>query len=347
MAVIQYTALVNQIRGKVNGSVLNKARTVNTVQKKQQQSKGNKGFQYETRQDFSQGQRTWKELTPTQQESWALASQNNPSRDRFGNQVVISGYNQFIKAWMLARYANTYIDKNGYPAPAPANTLTVESIYNQEFWVNENGGVSVNFYMEDYSVETFADFGIIWDISLPLSAGVTTYHGRWVNVYGYNLDGSQNTNRPVDLGRAYPLPVPGQRVLWRGRIVHFQTGAVVATAFGELSDWVLRPSITSFTATPTTGIAPYRLSVQLENKLSLDNLHFALKVFAFYQTEACPVASAISIRVSSIENYLLLYGAYDLPDNVPSNNCLGIKAQIVRLLDNSVVQESVVYISNL
>lgn len=347
MAVIQYTALVNQIRGKVNGSVLNKARTVNTVQKKQQQSKGNKGFQYETRQDFSQGQRTWKELTSVQQESWALASQNNPSRDRFGNQVVISGYNQFIKAWMLARYANTYIDKNGYPAPAPANTLTVESVYNQEFWVNENGGVSVNFYMEDYSVETFADFGIIWDISLPLSAGVTTYHGRWVNVYGYDLDGSQTTNRPIDLGRAYPLPVAGQRVLWRGRIVHFQTGAIVATAFGELSDWILRPSITSFTVVPTTGTAPYRLAIQFENKLSLDNLQFAFRVFASFQTGACPTASAMDIRFSIAESSLLLYGAYDIPSNVPDGDCYGFKAQIIRLFDDSVVQESVVYISNL
>lgn len=49
MAIIQYTAVVNQIRGKLNGSVFNKTKTGYTLQRKQQQSKGDRGFQSEIR----------------------------------------------------------------------------------------------------------------------------------------------------------------------------------------------------------------------------------------------------------------------------------------------------------
>lgn len=347
MAVIQYTGLVNQIRGKVNGSVLNKSRTVNTVQKKQQPPKGNRGFQQESRQDFSIGQRTWKELTPVEQTSWQQAADNNPSRDRFGNQVILSGYNQWLKAYMLGRYANWIISRSAYTAPAPAGDMDIYAIYNQEFFVNDEGGVSVNAYIEDYFYTDTPDYGITFDISLPVSAGVTSYHGRWVSVYGEAAPVGWNSNRPVNLGRYYPLPIAGQRVLWRARLIHFQTGAVVATQFGNLEDWVVRPVIESFVMNPSSGVPPYISEITFSNFDSIDGVAYTVKVFYHQSVGLCPTSDIISTETAAWADQILMYKNFGVAEGVPTGSCLGIKVQLIRLHDNAVVQESIAYVSNL
>lgn len=347
MAVIQYTGLVNQIRGKVNGSVLNKSRTVNTVQKKQQPPKGNRGFQQESRQDFSIGQRTWKELTPVEQTSWQQAADNNPSRDRFGNQVILSGYNQWLKAYMLGRYANWIISRSAYTAPAPAGDMDIYAIYNQEFFINDEGGVSVNAHIEDYFYTDTPDYGITFDISLPVSAGVTSYHGRWVSVYGEAAPVGWNSNRPVNLGRYYPLPIAGQRVLWRARLIHFQTGAVVATQFGNLEDWVIRPTIESFTVNPSSGSQPYVLTAVFGNKESFDNVNYSLEARSAQGTGVCPLSSGVYPNFPAVATAFLANDFYVDVNNVPGGTCRMYQLVVIRLADGKVMQKETIYISNL
>lgn len=347
MAVIQYTALVNQVRGKLNGSVMNKSRTINTVQKKQQQPKGQRGFQPEIRQSFSYYQRVWKELTPVQQTSWQTAASFNPARDRFGNQVILSGYNQFIKAGVLSFYAGTPFSFNAYPAAAPTKAFEISDLLTPAFFYSESGGVGFSVYVNDYSIDPGAGYGFIFDISLPISGGVTSYHGRWVNVAGSVANDDIITNISQDLGTYYPMPAVGQRVLWRARLVHIQTGATVVEQQGTFTDIVFQPVIESFTVEPTSGTAPYTLSAVFSNKDYLNDVDYSLKSFVFTSLGICPVASGIVNNYQPIAVSILAIGYWVESDTVSVGDCRGYKLQIVREADGRVMQQSVVYVSNL
>ncbi len=347
MAVIQYTALVNQIRGKLNGSVMNKARTINTVQKKQQQPKGQRGYQSEIRQDFSYAQRLWKELTPTQQTSWQTAANFNPARDRFGNQVILSGYNQFIKARVFSSYAFTALSFNAYPGAAPTKVFEISSILYPTFSLSPSGGVEFSALINDYTLGEETGYGFIFDISLPISRGVTSYHGRWCNVTGSPANTGIVTNLAQDMGTYYPMPAAGQRVLWRARIVYIQTGSVVAEQQGTFDDWVSTPTIESFTVEPTSGAAPYVLSVSFSNKEFINDTDFSFKIYTGQSVGSCPTPLQIAAENVFIANQLLLNGYHVFSTTLDNGECFGCKAQIVRLSDDTVLQESVVYISNL
>lgn len=227
MAVVQYSAVVTQLRGKLGGSVFNKSKNAYTLQKKQQQPKGARGYQAEVRNFFSKFQRSWKALTNAQRVNWQTCANNNPTRDRFGNQTILSGYNQFVKASMLAEYAGAPALTNPFTGTAPANLLTGVSIADQEFTQSTVGNVTFKCFLE-YGAQAYGSpFYLIVDISLPVSAGVMSYHGRWSNVDGAVTAEPSQIDISTNLGDRYPLPVAGNKVFMRVRMVHVTSGTIV------------------------------------------------------------------------------------------------------------------------
>lgn len=232
MAVVQYSAIVNQMRGKLGGSVFNKSKNANTVQRKQQQPQGARGYQSEVRNFFSKFQRTWKSLTNAQRTNWQTTAVNNPTRDRFGNLTTLSGYNQFIKASMLAEYANATPPISPFTGAAPANLLSSATIVDDSFTQNSSGAVLFSGAVE-YGAQTYGTpFYIIIDISMPVSAGVMSYHGRWVNVHGTVTASGGYSPFATNLGIHYPLPVAGDKVFERIRMVHTTSGTVTQEIIG-------------------------------------------------------------------------------------------------------------------
>lgn len=227
MAIIQYTAIVNQIRGKLNGSVFNKAKTVNTLQRKQQQPKGNRGFQSEIRSIFARFQRDWKALSNVSKQSWSTCASNNPTRDRFGNLVALSGYNQFIKASIMNDYGGGAPLTTAYSSPAPSNHIITDVNQGLTFTATADG-VSVAYDLL-YNLEVYgSEWIVLFEISVPVSAGVTNYHGRWVSVYGQAVLAFSDVQGTVNLGVKYPMPQVGDRLYFRARLLHRTSGAVVS-----------------------------------------------------------------------------------------------------------------------
>ena len=103
MAVIQYSALVTQLRGKLGGSQFNKGHAGYSLQRKSTPTTRQSPAQMAQRQRLSIVQRAWKEETPERQLQAAQAAQSNPVSNRLGQQVVLSGYNHYVKmmAWRL------------------------------------------------------------------------------------------------------------------------------------------------------------------------------------------------------------------------------------------------------
>lgn len=233
MAVIQYTGIVNQVRGKLNGSVFSKSRNANTLQRKQMPPKGSRGFQSEIRNVFSNVQRQWKNVLPAGQVNWGIAAENNPSRDRFGNQTILSGYNQYIKANIFRWYALGFISDVVAITPAPAITITDFTIVTLDFTTLLTGEVSVDYEFSFSASGSLSAFGYIVDISLPVSRGVTQYYKRYSFVVGGELTGDILVSGTVSIGNRYPSPVATQRVIARVRGIFMSNGAVVQEEFTD------------------------------------------------------------------------------------------------------------------
>lgn len=227
MAIIQYTGIVNQLRGKLNGSVFNKTKTGYTLQRKQQQSKGSKGFQSEIRNIFSSVQRSWKSVSSVNQIGWQTTANNNPSRDRFGNLVALSGYNQFIKASVFASYLNTTLPGTPYAMPAPSASLGDTEVGSLAFDLSAPNPFLLEFLIALDVSDLSGDFGYLFDIALPVSDGVTVYHGRYVNVWGEVVTSNTSVVRTQNMGTRYPVPPATMEIFVRHRLVHIASGAVV------------------------------------------------------------------------------------------------------------------------
>lgn len=234
MAVVQYTAAVNQIRGKLNGSVFNRSRSAFTLQRKPMQSRGYRGYQPEARQTFSNVQRRWKLLNAGQHAAWALCATNNPAFDRFGDQVSLSGYNQFIKANILADYVDGAQISNPYTAAAPPNEVELLEIDNVVFSAAGNGTAQVAFTWRLSVDINSSDYAAILDVSLPIGTGVTAYYGRYTHVNSDRLNFNIVLSGTQNLGPTYPVPLAGQHVIFRTRIILVPAGAIVGTYYQDV-----------------------------------------------------------------------------------------------------------------
>ena len=229
MAIVQFTGIVNQIRGKLNGSVFNKARSVNTLQRKQQAPRRNVGNSSGPRNNFSQAQRSWKSLTISQRQQWATAAVNNPSRNRFGELVALSGYNQYIKSYIFALSVGINPVETPVTTPAPDPDIIISDWSQFDFSLAPSGRVEIEYNNILDSGWTGAGMYVIMDIGFPVSAGVTTYYGTYQFVAGEELDGVTFISGEQILSSRYPLPQSGQQVYRRTRVVYIPNGAVVYT----------------------------------------------------------------------------------------------------------------------
>lgn len=222
MAVIQYTGIVNQIRGKLNGSQFNKSRTIATLTRKSQQSKAVKGSQSQPRSDFAVVQREWKNVSASEKQQWQLQANSNPVRNRFGDLVTLSGYNMFIKANVNRVLVGEPVTLNAYPNPAPSAPFVISpsgrSLAFDGIWIDV--GVTVSGFTPD------EDFYFQAYVSLPLSDGVTTYYDRWTFA-----GSTAHDTGPIEMGKRaparYPRPSNGQPAIVAIEVLHVPSGIVV------------------------------------------------------------------------------------------------------------------------
>lgn len=231
MAVIQYTGAVNQIRGKLNGSTFNKARTSSTLQRKQQQPQGSRGLQSGVRNVFSFVQRTWSQLSPQVRLDWQTVADNNPDRDRFGDQVILSGYNKYLQSNIFAMVQGGNFVYAPDVSTAPPLTLFSETIDEVVWSTNPDGTTQLHVDYNASMVPMSPGCYCGLYVSLPVNAGVTVYHGRYQHVFGDQFDGEAGFDVGVNLGSHYPLPRSGQYVIWKSVYAWQGNGVVVSTNY--------------------------------------------------------------------------------------------------------------------
>lgn len=220
MAKIKYSALVSDMRNKLNGSVMSKNRYGSYVRNNVTPVNPQSLAQQQQRQIFGSLSQAWRGLTETQRESWISGSKNFPFNDIFGDQKFLSGQTLFIKL-------NANLEKIGEDrillAPKPSGGGDVSGVGSIEY-DHTTGGFAVR--NGDYVVP--AGHQIVTYITPPIPAGINFVKNR------FRLAGSGVTEEApgfiwlnLDSGdyiSKYGMPAPGSKVFCRVALVNTATG---------------------------------------------------------------------------------------------------------------------------
>ena len=97
MAKIKYSALVSDMRNKLNGSVASKNRYGSYLRNKVTPVNPQTTYQQAVRQMLGSLSSQYRGLTPAQRQSWINGSQNFPFTDIFGDVRHLSGQTLYVK----------------------------------------------------------------------------------------------------------------------------------------------------------------------------------------------------------------------------------------------------------
>lgn len=97
MAKIKYSALVQEMRNKLNGSVLSKNRYGNYVRNKTTPVNPQTAFQQNVRSMLSAVSQAWATITAGARQAFLNLAQNHPYTDIFGDQKYLDGKAMFSK----------------------------------------------------------------------------------------------------------------------------------------------------------------------------------------------------------------------------------------------------------
>lgn len=91
MASVKFSALVSEMRGKLNGSVFSKNRSGNYLRNKVTPVNPQSTDQQAVRSLLSAVSQSWRQLTQAQRDAWINASANFPYTDIYGDSKILSG----------------------------------------------------------------------------------------------------------------------------------------------------------------------------------------------------------------------------------------------------------------
>jgi len=97
MAKVLFTAIVAEMRNKLNGNVFSKNRGGNYLRNKVTPVNPNTTYQADQRATLSAHSAGWRGLTQAQRDAWNDAAASFPYTDIFGNVKILSGQQLYVK----------------------------------------------------------------------------------------------------------------------------------------------------------------------------------------------------------------------------------------------------------
>lgn len=122
MAKVKFSALVSEMRNKLNGSVFSKNRAGNFLRNKVTPVNPKTSFQSDVRANLATHSSAWKGLTEAQIAGWNEAAKNFPYTDIFGDTKYLSGFNLYVKLSMNLQIAGVAAISQ---PPAPLTTIPI------------------------------------------------------------------------------------------------------------------------------------------------------------------------------------------------------------------------------
>lgn len=248
MALLQFTALISGIQGKLQGSVISRGRSGNVIYNRPTQRREPTTFQLGIRAGFASASYAWKQLSPAHKLDWLTISTNNPVPNRFNDLVILSGFDYFKKMVGLTFPL-------GVSAPIIPN-LSVSQPY-QHSPVSASAQFSITnegFVLDSYSLEfttindsSFANLVNVY-ISLPVPGFDEPYYKTWYLVSQFQVLANLGPNAPIILAGNNVLMPSGWRAFADSPIL-FKTVAFIPST-GKISVDQIYPFVINLSPPP-------------------------------------------------------------------------------------------------
>ena len=216
MARIKYSALVSDMRNKLNGSVLSKNRYGSYVRNKVTPVNPQTARQVFQRSLLASMSQAWKGLTEAQRVAWRSAVELYQTTNIFGDIQKPSGNILFNRLNMnILNAGGTQI--NVPPLPIGADQITQINVA-----VTVAGGV----YDVAFAPTVPAGHAMILEATPGVSAGISNANNQFRQV----AVAPAGTTSPFDMSAEYiatfGAPAVGQKVFVRAKLVRLTTGEV-------------------------------------------------------------------------------------------------------------------------
>lgn len=218
MATIKYSALVSEMRNKLNGSVLSKNRGGNYMRNKVTPVNPQTVHQQNQRNLLSTIAKGWRGLTEAQRQAWINASPSFPYTDVYGDKKTLSGSTLYIKLNLnVAKVGGTALDSP--PTPGSLGSLTNLVVTA----VSATGAVTLGWVSEGGAADQFAFI----EATPGIDPGISFVKNRFRAVAYGLLSANTLVLTPQYAARLGAFAV-GQKVFARVSVVNGATGQASA-----------------------------------------------------------------------------------------------------------------------
>lgn len=213
MAVVQYSGLVNGMKGKLNGSVLSGAQSGFIIRSNRNHNKLCSVPWNLQKICLSQLSRSWRELTDTERTEWDNAAPNFPFTDKFGNSYTASGYQVYMSLnGKLKATEQSLLTEPPTPETVPdIGTVTAGVIPGPAIVLSWDTAFGADGVMQVFATTT-------------QSRGLALRTGRMKKIKTFSDDMATSYNAQADYDTIFGSLISGGKVDFAVEVINKNTG---------------------------------------------------------------------------------------------------------------------------
>lgn len=217
MAKVKFSALISEMRNKLNGSVFSKNRAGNYLRNKVTPVNPQSDAQVEARSRLAQFSQGWRSLTEAQRNAWIGAVDNWTTTDIFGDTVKPSGNNLYTKLNANIALAGG-VAISVPPAPTGATALTSLSI--------APDSVTPEFIIDFAATPVPANHSLVIEATAPQSPGINFFKSKYRVILVAPAATASGLNVITQYTAKFGNLIAGQKVSVRCKMINTLTGEV-------------------------------------------------------------------------------------------------------------------------
>ena len=222
MALIKLTAIVDNISGKLNGTVFANNKGGHYMRSKSKPTNPQTAEQSLRRSIFASIASQWRELNQGQRNAWDQAAQDFPYTNRLGDTKILSGFSLHQKLNTNLTLTGAAADLAGPPSPQGVGSV-VGAIGSFLIAEPDNLNLSeIEFDMEGKRSGT----SILVYATAGLSPGVSNFNNRLrlISVGAPALNGTTTMEITGDYENRFGIPTVGAKIGYGLRVINNTTG---------------------------------------------------------------------------------------------------------------------------
>lgn len=216
MALIKLTAIVDNISGKLNGTVFSRNKGGHYMRSKSKPTNPRTPAQMAVRASFGAISQLWRGLTEAQRAAWQAAAADFPYQNKLGDSKELSGFALHQKLNRnLQLVGSSALSTPPAPAivPAPTN-FSVSASLAAEFTATAA-----------FSAETLPESYVLVSATPPLSAGVSNFENRLRQITSTKQSAFETgENLLSSYAARFGTPAVGSKIGFRIHVVNVSTG---------------------------------------------------------------------------------------------------------------------------